>query len=698
MTTPCTYRPSRSALAGNTRFRHGAKAIGLLIVLLLSGAVPLAHGQSNAPQLRIAVREDNQAAYLYHTALPAIGHGFNVYRKAADADTFERINLDPIRGVTSGSELRAYLGTLYDDIQRTTEQNTANGTLTKLRSDIRTANLLTFIYPEVAEALGRLYIDNDAPIGTPVTYRLEFVDGLDTPTGVVLDQTLMLLPQRPVAPTNLRAQHSGNRITLFWRYATATERGDDKVLHFQVYRIDPETNEDEQVNQKVILRNNAIFEYAFSFDVPTTGQTEQLYVRAVDISGQMSSPSEILRYPTSDTEPPNVVIDVEARPLPNKRIQVQWTASSDEDIMGYHVYRAASLSDEDGFVRLNETLLSLNETSFNDTLTTETSDAFYYSVTALDAQGNEGPLSTAAMAILDDATAPAPPSGVTASYSTDGTVTLNWESGNRPEDFKTYIVLRQRLGARASQLPSRVNPEPLQEPALTDPGEAGLGFEEGASYRYDVIALDRSGNLSTPARTTIAIPDESAPAPPTGPRALIDNASQITLFWNPTPSADVMSYVVYRRETGSTALSATPVPRHHHRFEDLDARSGHTYEYWVTAADYSGNESAPSSTVTLTMQDYTRPRHVRNVRVIARRGGETLLRWEPVPDFDLAGYRIYRSTSMTGSFEQVSDELVTDLSWTDAAGSDEAWYRVLAVDTAGNESLPSKPVRAILQE
>ena len=112
------------------------------------------YSQTSTDQLRIVTREDTQIAHIYHTSLPALGHGFNIYRKSQTDTTYRQINIDPVRGVTSGTELRAYLGTLYDDIEQITNQDTENGTLTKLRSDIRTANLLTFTYPKVAESFG----------------------------------------------------------------------------------------------------------------------------------------------------------------------------------------------------------------------------------------------------------------------------------------------------------------------------------------------------------------------------------------------------------------------------------------------------------------------------------------------------------------------------------------------------------------
>ena len=650
------------------------------------------HSQPIDPALRISVQEDSREVHLYHTMLPSIGHGFNIYRKTETDSVFTQLNTDPIRGVSSGAELRAYLGTLYDDIERITDQSNANGTFTKLRSDIRTANLLSFTQPKVAEALGRIYIDRDAPLGEPVTYKLEFVDTADLPTNVELVRTQVLLPQRPRRPSRLRAQNVGTRITVFWQYPT-TQNEVDNVIQFLVNRIDPATNQREQLNQQVILRNNALYEHSFTFEVPTTGQTEQLTIEAVDISGQSSGPSEILHFETLDTEPPFAVLDIKSRIDEGQWVQIDWTPSTKTDVAGYHLYRSTSLSDSSSYVRLNDTLLDVQETTYYDSLNVlqHGPRVFYYRVAAVDAHGNRGALSTATMAIVEDKQAPDAPLTLQGTFLEDGTVALEWTAADAQEDLATYIVLRHYQGKGAPSLPSRVNPEALTQTKLIDRGEAGLGFREGAYYSYSVISTDASGNYSKPTSTQIFIPDQTAPSPPGGAHALIDNNSRIVFLWNPSPSSDVHTYTVYRSEEGSARLNVASMRYNRLRFEDHEVNAGTSYAYWLTATDKAGNESSPSEVVQITMRDDTPPRHVRNVQVTADPADAFLISWEPVPSTDLAGYIVYRATSMTGLFTPLYEQPITSTNWTDNNPIGAAWYQVRAVDSSGNMSIPSIP-------
>lgn len=665
--------------------------IGMLVLGLCFGQDVL--GQALAPDLRIAVREDNQTAYIYHTALPAIGHGFNIYRKTVDEEAFQKVNLDPIRGVSSGTEFRAYLGTLYDDIELITDQSSDNETLTRVRSDVRTANLLSFTYPKMAQALGRLYVDTEAPINQFVTYRLEFVDALDQPTGVSLEQSVILLPQKPVPPIYLRAENTNKRVSLFWQYPVISENSDDKVIQFLVFRIDPTTNQHQQINNKIILKNDALFEYAYSFDVPATGQTEQFYVKAVDITGQQSISSEILHYETLDTTPPSALINVETKVLSGKRVQVTWKTTNDQDIAGYNLYRSPSLDDQSSYIRLNNRLLSSIETTYNDSLLVDISGSvYYYRVAALDAQGNESPYSTAAIALVKDATPPGAPANVTAVFE-EGLVELNWNMADLPDDFESFIVLRHFIDPNAPIVPSRVNRTILTETSLTDLGIADAGFREGARYRYEVLGVDKAGNQSPSSTVDIQIPDNTPPSPPNGVESIVNNSSRIAVFWNPSSSTDIMSYLVYRRESGSASVQVTPISTPRYKFLDDSVKPGVTYEYWVTAADLAGNESVPSEITSVFMQDTVAPRNVRNVQVTAASDSESHIKWEPVPSRDLAGYKVYRSFSMTGTFEPLFDNLITTNQWTDENAAEDAWYKVFAVDTSGNMSPPSNPTR-----
>jgi len=665
--------------------------IALTLAFCVLMAPERAGAQAPAGELRIAVREDDRSVQIYHTALVPIEHGFNLYRRDDGEAAFVRLNASPIHSVRSGDELRDFLGVLYGSIESATGQDNANSTLAKVRSDTRIANLLTFIYPDVADALGRRYIDRTAPLEAVVTYRMEFVDARDEPTGVTLEQTLLLLPGRSEAPIGLRAINDGRAITLYWRYVPPSLKTDDRVVRFEAFRIDPATSAPVRLHDAIILRNNAVFEYAVTFEAPTTGQTERLFVQAVDLTGQAGAPSAELRFDVVDRQPPAVVDGVAASPLSGGRVRVAWTPS--EDARGYHVYRSEQVVYDGGYGRVNADLLAPTETVFNDTLRTAQGGAYFYRVAAVDEAGNESPLSNVAMALVIDDTPPATPEMLEARYES-GTVQLAWQAP--AGDAGAFVVLRRRIGAGAPDIDLRVNEEDVQATRYVDAGELGHGFAEGGVYRYTVLAMDDARNFSAPATATVRIPDQTPPPPPTALYATIEHGNRIALTWNPSADEDLMTYLLYRQEDGAARVQTHTVPPGQRRFEAYDVAPGHTYTFWLTAADSAGNESARSERQRVVMRDAMPPRSVRNVHGEALEAGGVRLSWEPVAALDLAGYHVYRAASATGTYEKVHEGLLAERTWVDPAGEAGQWYRILAVDTSGNESRPGEPACALL--
>ncbi len=117
----------------------------------------------------------------------------------------------------------------------------------------------------------------------------------------------------------------------------------------------------------------------------------------------------------------------------------------------------------------------------------------------------------------------------------------------------------------------------------------------------------------------------------------------------------------------------------------------------MTAIDEAGNVSAPALSSPISVRDGEAPRVVRNVQAVAQADG-VLVAWEPVPSEDLAGYRVLRSSIATGQYDVVKEMSIgapgVPLQWTDSAGRAGMWYRVVAVDTSGNESEAPAPVQA----
>jgi fibronectin type 3 domain-containing protein len=98
----------------------------------------------------------------------------------------------------------------------------------------------------------------------------------------------------------------------------------------------------------------------------------------------------------TDTVAPAAVLDVVAQVTANV-VDVSWTASSEVDLAGYHVYRATNTPDME--------LVGVTSTnSFHDA--TVASGWVRYEITAVDEAGNESPRVSTATVLVGTVTTP----------------------------------------------------------------------------------------------------------------------------------------------------------------------------------------------------------------------------------------------------------------------------------------------------
>ncbi|MBJ7357901.1 malectin domain-containing carbohydrate-binding protein [Nocardioides sp.] len=281
-----------------------------------------------------------------------------------------------------------------------------------------------------------------------------------------------------------------------------------------------------------------------------------------------------------------------------------------------------------------------------------------------------------------DTTPPGAVTGLGATGSTAG-IALTW-AASPASDLAGYQIYRS---ATPTGTFTKVNTALVTGTSFTD-----ASAPEGASS-YQVTAVDRAGNESARSATvTSTRPDSTPPGAVTG-LAATGSSSGVALTWAASGAGDLGGYHVYRSAspTGTfTRVSTAPVTATD--FVDTTAPAGVSH-YRVTAVDRSGNESAPSATVSATRTDGTPPAQLTGVTA-TRTGTSVTVAWSGSAASDLAGYSVYRATSAGGSFTKVTTTLLTTTTFTDSgapAGSAVS-YRVTASDTTGNESTPSATV------
>lgn len=668
---------------------EGWRAVVIMLVLMFLTVHP-AWSQSGGPII-IRLNVQDEGVYVYNTLRLSIGQGFNIYR-SDNGGAFEKLNERPVQGAQNVAEFLGQIGPYAQSLQQALELDSPAAVYMRLHSSRLAANLVTFYYPDVARALGHLYIDSTATMGESVTYRIELVDDTGQPTGEQIEKKAVLKKVVAPQPSNLKAEHSRRQLTLTWKYPTSTIDTDDKIVRFNIY--DRRRGKLKKINKSPIVRINNFDEFTHTFNVPRVGVTLHLIIMPVNLAMQEGPASETLTYTAADEVPPAIVNGLQATPKDNGEVELTWPVSTEVDAAGYNIFRAKRIKGT--FEKLNNQPIALLDNFYVDR-PTKLKTTYFYRISAIDSVGNESKRSNAAKADLPDYMPPAAPTAFRADMLENGEVKLSWESAGEEEGFKSYILLRKQLSRSAGKADVQLNTDDLITTTFIDEGEADMSLAEGARYQYQIFAIDSARNFSDTLTTTIKIPDNT---PPEAPSRLVvenDNGIRAVLRWNASRSTDVGEYVIYRgrKENSMTAYRRMSVKNRQMRDDSVTKAA--TYFYAVSAVDTLDNEGETTEVESFFMKDFTPPRAVRNVRATLK-GNQVEISWEPVNSPDLKGYRVYKSESPSGVYSAVADQLINKTEFKASNLSADSWIQVRAFDTSGNESKPSKPAYIYVPE
>lgn len=188
--------------------------------------------------------------------------------------------------------------------------------------------------------------------------------------------------------------------------------------------------------------------------------------------------------------------------------------------------------------------------------------------------------------------------------------------------------------------------------------------------------------------------------PPVAPEEVTATAEAggIRLTWKEVPG--VLGYSVYRR-SAQQRVQGRPLAllpgADTVSYLDQTAQFGQSYIYAVTAV--SEREPFIESLVQREQEvryvDRFAPEPPSELVALAEAGRVRLV-WKAAEIADLAGYNVYRRAANAASFEKITAQPVSNPEYTDSAvtAGQIYFYRVSAVDNAGNESPPSGPAQA----
>lgn len=276
-----------------------------------------------------------------------------------------------------------------------------------------------------------------------------------------------------------------------------------------------------------------------------------------------------------DTTPPSQVTGLTATAMSSSQIDLAWAAATDDvGVDHYNIYRDGTF------------LTSVTTTSYSDTglaaLTT-----YSYTVSAVDAAGNEGLQSSSASTTTDasaDTEVPSQVTGLSAIAGGTSQIDLTWNAATDNVGVDHYNILRDGVFLTS----------------VTTTSYSDTGLTASTTYSYTVSAVDAAGNeglqSSSASATTEALADTEAPSQVTGLSATAVGTSQIDLSWAAaSDNVGVDHYNIYRDGVFLTSVTTTS-------YSDTGLTASTSYSYAVSAVDAAGNEGLQSSTASATTE------------------------------------------------------------------------------------------------
>lgn len=664
----------------------------LFIALFMFPLNLTAQSSTNNSEMIILTRDDGSVYLLHNTAIP-LSHGFHVHRRVEDGE-WERLTENPVFPVQSGYQLERRLGPMFTFIAEELDRDDPQGIFLSLRAQTTQNTIVNAAIPELARELGRSFVDDQAPVGSQVSYRFEIVNDLEQPNGQVIEGSAVLNAEKPIPPTGIEAENAGRRITLDWQYPTPDDRPETiNAIRFKTFYRDIETGAVEDVTDAVLMRTLNDRDFRKIFNVPRLNREYEFWAEAVDISGQPSEPGEPVRLFVTDNIAPDMISGVQSSLTDEYASDISWPVSPAIDLAGYHVYMA--LGDEEEYTRLTDELLPPLQTFYRHTDPIP-GGQYRYAVTAVDENGNESELSNPTHIYIWDSTRPDPVTGLNAVFDTDlKNISLRWGAPEHADRLRTFQILRRQIHPAAGGLYDQLNQTAHLEESIIDDGYGTDGFREGVFMEYGVVAVGLNGNRSDTVWTEIQIPVLTPPDPPTSIQARMRNGETVQVTWNASLSGDVTNYRLYRQEAGTDeAQKLNESGRGNRYYRDASIELNMEYIYSITAVDSVGNESVPVLAEPITTFRLHPPERTRNVQAHYTEGG-VILQWQVLDNSQINGYRIYRSGIATGIFEPIGETDAGELRFVHPESEAGQWFKVFPYDHTGREARTAVAVQAV---
>lgn len=313
---------------------------------------------------------------------------------------------------------------------------------------------------------------------------------------------------------------------------------------------------------------------AFTLNGKSSG--DRFYYKVLGINKDDSVSSLPYYFFTLDQEPPSPPARLSGKIDSLGIVQLNWTASVDDDIRGYKVYRGNQKREEfiERTTRLS-TDLSFTDTLALDNLTSEV----YYFVKSIDLNFNVSSESDTILLLKPD-TIPPMAAAFKGIQIVDTSIVLSW-ANSESTDLARTLLIRNNVDTLALE---------AGQTTYMD-----VDVVAPRHYTYQLVTEDRSQNQST-SQVVSQYYETGFRKPLRGFKAEVNREENfISIVWQ-APNDEVFSYQLFRsKNNGKLGLYKTLEPNDV-QFIDKQLSIGTKYTYSIKYINQEGIHSLPVTT------------------------------------------------------------------------------------------------------
>jgi len=320
-----------------------------------------------------------------------------------------------------------------------------------------------------------------------------------------------------------------------------------------------------------------------------------------------------------------------------RHIRLLWAPSQDPNVTGYNIYRS---TDPDGTFEKIADINDREQQSYIDYGTGRSNNygsladntLYFYTLRTknrFDVESKDTPVVSARTK-----GAPLPPTELQAIEKQAKKIPLFWTPGEDP-DIRGYAICRSKSEQGPFQQIDFVRGRETQE--YTDTGSWNTPLANNTTYFYRLRSVNMV-DLSSEESDTVSATTKPVPVAVHGVRVTNNLFRKVDLQWQLNPENDIISYEIFRGETGDDLRRIATVNAPTTSYTDSGLRDGSTYWYQVRAIDRDQLKGALFSPVSAA----TKPKPAAPSGLSAKLTPQgIMLQWKSNSEMDISHYEIY---------------------------------------------------------